>query len=237
METASINISKFPKFLPTLLYAMNRIINHHVHDHQVPVSKSAAIFILAPDDLNLPGRHFQADLIRQSINSAAAAHREDSGVQCTTWKTNAELLLPAVRSLPRHLKKNPSSSLHVIFLCHGSNANLVWSNGILISTLEILQALDNLNFPQLDSVSLLSCNSLAGISIPQLSFDLIGFKSYIYWNELPFFSCRMLKEYCAGADLQEAVSVARKACKHSRITPFPKNSLLYRSGTKINPIN
>jgi hypothetical protein len=208
---------------------MNRIINYHVHDHQVPDFKKAAVFIFAPAGINLPGRQFHADLLRECINPAAAAHGIDSGVHCTTWKTSRELLLPAIQSLPRHFKSNANCSLHVIFLCHGISGKLVWSRGGNIPTLEILRALDSLNFPQLDSVSLLSCHSLHDVSIPRLSFDLIGFKDFIFWNELPFFSCRMLGEYCAGSDLQEAVSVARKACKYSKVTPFPKHSLVYRS--------
>lgn len=213
---------------------MNRMINHHVHDHQVPKSKCAAVFLLTPDEINLPGRHFHADLLRQSINAAASAHGNDSGVQCTTWKLSREHLFAAVESIPRHFKNNTTCSLHVVFICHGVDSNLVWSGNQLVSTRELLLALNALNFSQLDSVSLLSCNSLAGFPIPRLLFDLVGFKSFIYWNELPFFSCRMIREYCAGSELQEAVSVAKKACKYSKITAFPKKSLIFRSGNKFS---
>lgn len=194
---------------------MNCKLNYHVKDHQVLETKAAAIFIFAPDDLNFPGSHFHADLLRKSINSASAAHNEDSGVQCVTWQTNQDLLLPAIGSLPRHFKRNSKCSLQVIFLCHGEKSNLVWSDGARISTLTILQTLEALNFSQLDSVSLLSCHSLDEIIIPKLFFDLVGFKDYIFWNELPYFSCRLLKEYCAGSTFKEAVSIAKKSCKHS----------------------
>jgi hypothetical protein len=212
--------------------AENLRINHHVNDHQVLPSKRAAVFIFSPNDLNLPGSNFLADLLRQSINFASSAHQEDSGVQCTTWKTAASWLFPAIRSLPRHFKCNDECSLQVIFLCHGVDEHLIWSGGQRIRTVDVLMALDSLQFKQLDSVSLLACNSLKNVIIPRLSFDVIGFVDYIFWNELPFFSCRMMKEYCAGEDLKSAISMAKKSCKYSKITPFPKNSLIFRSSRR-----
>lgn len=208
---------------------MNRVINYHVRDHQVAPSKLAAIFLFCPDDLNMPGANFTATLMRNCINPAAIAHGEDSGVQCTTWKMSNDLLWPAIDSIPRHFKHNQVCSLHVLFLCHGTPGNLIWSNGNAIPAVSVLNALKNLQFSQLYSVSLFACSSLKNVVIPRLPFDLIGFKEDIYWNELPFFSCRMIKEYCAGATLKEAVSVAKKACKHSSITPFSRSSVVFRS--------
>lgn len=139
---------------------MNCTINYHVRDHQVSPSKLAAIFLFCPDDFNMPGAHFNASLIRNCIPLPAAAHKEDSGVQFTTWKCSNDLLFLALQSIPRHFKENKFCSLHVLFLCHGTPGNLIWSNDTAVSVQTALSTLKGLHFSQLDSVSLLSCSSL-----------------------------------------------------------------------------
>jgi hypothetical protein len=211
---------------------MNRKINHHVSSHQVSEGKQAVVMIFCPSNLNVPGINLISSLIRLSIDFGSDTHRDASLVTCNVWKTSKEMLLPALQSIPRHFKNNTSASLQIIFLSHGSNGNLVWNNDSRIETRSLLTTLEALHFPQLESVVLLGCSSLKNVRIPQLSYDVVGFSDYFYWNEFPIFVSRLVKEYFSGESTINAVKQAKKSCSVSNVTPFPPNSLVFCAKTK-----
>lgn len=186
--------------------------------------------IFCPKGCNMMAENQITSLVKMSIDFGSSCHGEDSLVFCNVWRLKNDELIPAISSIPRHFRKNSSCSVHVIFVCHGENGCLVWNYQKRISTREVLLELNDLMFAQLDSVSILGCESLKSVDLPNLSFDLLGFNSYFFWNEFPIFVARYIKEYFAGEELADAVRQAVESCSVSKVTPFPADSLvLYRS--------
>lgn len=211
---------------------MNRIINSHVHDHKVSPSKKGAIFVFCPADIYLDHESSMALLIRKSINAFADENREDSGVYFNAWTVEKSNLLPAISSIPRHFSLGQDCSVHICFMGHGSPGNLVWDQGSTISAREILDHIKDMYFSDLESVSFLGCNTLAGVDLSYLPFDVVGFKDFVYWNEVPIFLSRMFKEYFQGESMKNSVSMARKSCSVSNLTKFPKHSIVFRSASR-----
>lgn len=211
---------------------MNKLINHHVCDHQVGPEKKAAIMIICPKGLNLHVENQITALIRMSINFGCSCHNEDSLISFNVWNLRKNEVLPAIASIPRHFKQNHSCLLHVIFVCHGENGCLIWNRNTRIHTMDVLQALEDLNFGQLDSVAILGCESLKGLNMPKFSYSVLGFNSYFFWNEFPIFVARYIKEYFAGEELSEAVKQAIKSCSVSNITKFPEDSFVFFASNK-----
>lgn len=208
---------------------MNRKINSHVHDHQVGSQKRGAVFVLCPSDISIQNDGLLATLIKKSVNTSCDEHNEESGFAFFSWKLDHLELFPAIASLSRHISFNAFCSIHVCFLSHGEPGKLIWNAGHRIKTREVLGKLRESSFPQLNSVSFLGCSSLQNVLIPKLPFDLVGFKDYVYWDEVPFFVARMIKEYFHGETMKASVSIARKSCKFSNNTAFPKNSIVCRT--------
>jgi hypothetical protein len=211
---------------------MNRKINHHVSNHQVPSSAKASLIMFSPKCLTVHGNNLMSQLLKMSINFGNDVHGEITPVWCNSWKVHRDHLVPALKSIPRHFKTNQSTSLHIVFISHGDEGSLIWNHNTKIDTLEILDTLQSLQFSQLDSVSFLGCFSLKNVRIPKTTFDIIGFSSFFYWNEFPLFVARLMKEYFAGESLIDAAHQARKSCSVSKITPFPKNCLIVCKSNK-----
>lgn len=159
---------------------MNRKINHHVSNHQVPPYSEAAVILFSPIGLAFHGSNLVTQLIRMSLDFGSHVHKDRPLVWCNSWQVTSEMLFPALQSVPRHFKGNTVASLHIIFISHGDSGCIFWNNNVRINTLEVLETLENLQFHQLDAVSFLGCYSLKNVRIPKLSFDIIGFSSYFY---------------------------------------------------------
>ena len=215
---------------------MNKQINSHVSHHQVASEINVALFVFVPKEHSKDGTKLLKGLIHSARNPYSTSHKEAIGVYSTTWKVDESALFAAIQSLPRHFKENTRTLLHVIFFCHGIEGHLCWDKQTNFPIADILNALKNLEFKQLDAVSLLSCNTLKNVTIPRLPFNLIGFKDFVYWNDMPFFTAKLINEYSSGCKLKKAVELARKSCDHNDKKPFPSSIVVFRSKANRNKI-
>lgn len=211
---------------------MSRKISNHIQNHAVSRHAAGAVFMLSPSGKFKFKNGITGNLVRSAINSAAQAHGEDTLVEFNSWEVTSSEIFEVIESLPKHFKENENCFVHVMFVCHGSAGKLHWNNNKCLQVDELLSALKNLQFKQLESVSLLSCQSLTNATLYSLPFDIVGFTDDIYWDELPHFVTRLIKEYSAGMSFKKSVQVAIKSCSHSSLTRLSRRSVVFRSCSK-----
>lgn len=211
---------------------MNRMVNHHVSNHQVKVKDRGAVFVFYPEGLRHMDHNFMQSVVKRSLDAYADNFSEDSQVFFNSWATTSASLLPALASLPRHFKENKHCYLHVFFVCHGIPGNVIWARNKRISVKDILTTLQGIDFQQLQSVVFLSCNSLKDIENIGYPFDVVGFCNYVYWNEMPFFLARMVKELSFGESVKKAAKMAVKTCDSNSKTPLKWKDVRILPSTK-----
>lgn len=184
--------------------------------------------IFYPEGLKGMDQNFMQCTVRRSMDAYGDNFGENSQIFFNAWGTTTAQLTAAIQSIPRHFKNNDSCWLHVFFICHGLPSQVVWARGKRIPIANILTALSNLQFPQLTSVSLLTCNALKHHPAQKYPYDLIGFVEYVYWNEMPFFLARMVKELTSGESMKKALRIAIKCCNCNVKTPIRLKDLFYQ---------
>lgn len=203
---------------------MKSIYNHTAR-WQVSATAEVALFCLLPEG----AKNHENNLLNKLMTASATVPKffELSEPLHDTWEVSWRIpegkLLDAIRSIPRHLKKTKTSlAVHVILFSHGVNGYLCFGPDISAET--VLDELISLKLPQLQTVSLLACQSLKAVRLPRrLPFNLIGFREDVYTNELLFFTARFLYWYSICKDFEESLQHARK---YSAIT---LKSIVYRN--------
>lgn len=206
---------------------MEARIRNHITNHRVPADSLGAIMVFYPKGLRNLNQSFMNSIARRSVNAYADNFGESTGMFFNAWATNTSELIPSLQSIPNHFSCNSTSMLHVFFVSHGVPAHVIWSREKHVNVSEILKALSDLNFSQLKSVSFLSCNTLKNHIQLNVPFDLVGFSNFVYWNEMPFFLARVVKELSAGATVKQSLRIAVRCCNCNRKTPMKLQDLVY----------
>ncbi len=207
---------------------MHSTIKNHISHHQVAKTDEAAVFLLYPKGLQHMDQNFMQSIAKRSMDAYSDNFGEQSNMFFNAWGLSSSHLIPALQSLPGHFRRNQTCDLHLFFVCHGVPEEIVWSRGKHIAILDILQSLKSLQFSQLKSVSFLSCNSLQRLPSNSWPFHLLGFVNYVYWNEMPFFLARMVKEISAGETFKKSWRIAVRCCNCNLKTPMKLKDVFFQ---------
>ena len=191
----------------------------------MPSTAKLAIFCLFPEGTQSHRNNLMNDLLKASttISEFCKSFDFEKDTWEISWKVPEGMILDAIKSIPRHLKHtNPSLQIHLVLFSHGFDGQLCFTPNV--SSQAIIETLIGLKMLQLQTVSLLACQSLKGIQLPKkLPFNLLGFREDIYTNELLFFTARLLYWYSICSNFGESIKHAQR---YALIT---SKSIVYRN--------